>query len=232
MARFLKWGTGILIVIALTIATFLFFTHNNVVGNIHSSTTLSYKNKKENKKSVVMLEKDIDDKLTFNNNIVYIKPFGNKSIYQKYRNFMTNAKNVEIIRINNYKKYLKKQMERELFKEKLRQQKEMNSKKIKIVATAYTSNCKGCTGKTYTGYDVHHTVKYNGLNIIATDNNIIPLKSIVKIDTKYASFKAIVLDRGGGIKGNKIDLLVDTYNNAIKFGRQNVVVTILKEGKR
>lgn len=106
-----------------------------------------------------------------------------------------------------------------------------NQRTLNVIATAYTSKCKGCSGVTYSGYPVHDTVKYQGLRIIASDNNVIPLYSIVKVETKSDSFIAIVLDRGGAIKNLRIDYLVSTYDEALKFGRQRVKVTILRNGK-
>lgn len=97
-------------------------------------------------------------------------------------------------------------------------------------ATAYTSNCVGCSGFTYSQYDVRNTIYYKGYRIIATDNNVIPLYSIVEIEARNDKFKAIVLDRGGAIKGNRIDLLVSSKSEAYTFGRQEVKVTIIREG--
>ncbi len=102
---------------------------------------------------------------------------------------------------------------------------------IYMQATAYTANCNGCSGITYSEYNVKNTIYYNGYRIIAADFNKIPLYSIVRVKTDTETFEAIVLDTGGAIRGsNVIDLLVGSYDEAIQFGRQNVNVTILKEG--
>jgi 3D (Asp-Asp-Asp) domain-containing protein len=104
-------------------------------------------------------------------------------------------------------------------------------RQLNMTATAYTPNCKGCSGFTYTGLDVRNTIEYEGTKITAADFNKIPLYSIVKIETSTESFEAIVMDTGGAIRGsNVIDLLVNTYDEAIQFGRQKATVTILKEG--
>lgn len=100
-----------------------------------------------------------------------------------------------------------------------------------MAATAYTSSCKGCSGLTYSEYDVRNSSTYDGMKIIATDHSVIPLYSIVRIETKNGTFKAIVLDKGGGIKNFELDLLVDSYEKAINFGRQEVVVTVLRKGR-
>lgn len=103
-------------------------------------------------------------------------------------------------------------------------------RKLNMVATAYTKECDGCIGITATGYDVRKNKTYNDMKIIASDPNIIPMNSVVLIKTDSGSFKAISLDTGGAIKGNRIDILMDTKDDAYNFGRQNVEVTILKEG--
>lgn len=102
---------------------------------------------------------------------------------------------------------------------------------LNVTATAYTSKCKGCTGFTFTEHDVRNTIYYNGLRIIASDNSVIPLYSIVRVETKNESFHAIVLDRGSGIDGLEIDLLVKTTDEAMEFGRQNVKISIIRKGR-
>jgi 3D (Asp-Asp-Asp) domain-containing protein len=105
-------------------------------------------------------------------------------------------------------------------------------RQLNMTATAYIPNCKGCSGITYSGFNVKNTIEYEGRKIIAADFNKIPLYSIVKIDTNTESFEAVVLDTGGAIRGsNTIDLLVNSYNEAIQFGRQEVLITVLREGK-
>lgn len=122
--------------------------------------------------------------------------------------------------------------ENDSLKKQLEVRKEVDNKpKLNIQASAYTSNCSGCTGNTYTGYNVSNTIQYNGYRIIAADLSVIPLYSIVRIDTNTISFEAIVLDTGGAIKGKKVDLLVNTYKEAMIFGRQDVTITILREGR-
>src|SRR5690606_26004776 len=93
---------------------------------------------------------------------------------------------------------------------------------ITIEASYYTAKCKGCSGFTKTEIDVRNTVTYQGMRIIATDPNVIPLWSIVEIKTKNGSYKAIALDTGGAIRHHKIDVLVSSTKEAINLGRHNV----------
>ena len=95
-------------------------------------------------------------------------------------------------------------------------------------ATAYTARCEGCSGITKTGYDVRDTIYYEGKRVIAVDPSVIPLHSAVRITTAGGdSFEAVALDIGSAIKGNRIDVLYATKEEARKFGRQAIEVEIL-----
>lgn len=87
----------------------------------------------------------------------------------------------------------------------------------------------GCIGITKTGYDVSETIYYEGMRVIAVDPDVIPLYSIVEIKAGETTFTAIALDTGGLIKGNIIDLLVETESEAYKWGRRHVKVRIVEE---
>lgn len=107
-----------------------------------------------------------------------------------------------------------------------------NKRELFVEMTSYTAFCpEGCTGKTKTGYDVSNTIYYEQYRVVAVDPEVIPLYSILKIETEKESFYAIALDTGGAIKGNIIDLLVENEKVAKKNGRQKAKVTVLREGK-
>ena len=100
---------------------------------------------------------------------------------------------------------------------------------LEFESTAYTAFCNsGCIGITRTGYDVSNTIYYEDMRIIAVDPDVIPLHSIVEIDTGTETFTAIALDTGGLIKGNIIDLLVETESEAWNWGRRNVKVRVIE----
>lgn len=101
---------------------------------------------------------------------------------------------------------------------------------INVSATAYTSECEGCSGITYTGHDVNNTTHENGMRVVAVDPNVIPLGSIVKVDSETMSFTGIASDIGGAIKGNRIDILVGSDSKANNFGVQDAEVTVIREG--
>lgn len=94
-------------------------------------------------------------------------------------------------------------------------------KEITVTATAYTAYCDGCSGVTATGQDLRANPEQK---VIAVDPKVIPLGSKVHIDG-YGT--AIAGDVGGAIKGNKIDIFMPSYSDAIDYGVQTVKIKIL-----
>ncbi|WP_352426951.1 3D domain-containing protein [Bacillus sp. FSL K6-2865] len=101
-------------------------------------------------------------------------------------------------------------------------------KTIQVKLSAYIAHCQeGCTGTTRTGVDVTQSIYYKGYRVIATDPSVIPLNSIAEVSIGGKTFKAIAIDTGGAIVGNKVDLLVATERDAINFGKQNGTISII-----
>lgn len=95
-------------------------------------------------------------------------------------------------------------------------------KELTVTATAYTANCEGCTGVTYTGVDLK---KQPNVKVIAVDPKVIPLGSEVYVEGYgYAT----AADIGSAIKGNRIDVYVPTEKEALNWGRRSVKVTIIE----
>jgi 3D (Asp-Asp-Asp) domain-containing protein len=90
-----------------------------------------------------------------------------------------------------------------------------------MVATAYTAGSAQAvpTGRTATGMPARY-------GVVAVDPRVIPLGSRLYIQG-YGT--AIAADTGGAIRGNRIDLCMDSYRSAIDFGRQPVKVYVLAE---
>ena len=144
-----------------------------------------------------------------------------KEKLKKYENENEKLKN-ENEKLKNENEKLKKELE-----------KYDSLRKLNMVATAYTSECDGCTGITATGYDVRNTVYKDGYRVVATDKSVIPMESLLYIESVNNSFKpfiAISSDVGGAIKGNRIDILVENKSKAYDFGVRDIKVTILREG--
>lgn len=89
------------------------------------------------------------------------------------------------------------------------------------VATAYTAATATAnpTGRTATGILAHY-------GVVAVDPRVIPLGSHLFIPG-YGP--AIAADTGGAIVGRRIDLCMDSFSQAIRFGRRPVTVYVLKE---
>jgi len=91
---------------------------------------------------------------------------------------------------------------------------------IRFQATAY---CKGTT--TAAGIAVRH-------GMAAADATLLPLGSVVRVDTDDARYSGIwtVLDTGPEVTGRELDLYLWSCDDALAFGRQDVRVTILRLG--
>lgn len=95
-----------------------------------------------------------------------------------------------------------------------------------VEMSAYTANCKeGCTGITATGMDVRDASKDH--RIVAVDPKIIPLYSIIEIKG-HGYYQA--MDKGGAIKGYKVDVLMQTHEQAIQFGRKYGQFRFIRRG--
>lgn len=95
-------------------------------------------------------------------------------------------------------------------------------------ATAYTAHCDtGCTGVTATGIDVTGGIYHEGKRVIAVDPTQIPLGSTVSVSTGGQSFEAVAEDTGGNIGHGRIDILVESTDEAVEFGRQDAEVTVI-----
>jgi 3D (Asp-Asp-Asp) domain-containing protein len=89
---------------------------------------------------------------------------------------------------------------------------------LRMVATAYTAACSGCSGTTASGRPAGH-------GVVAVDPRYIPLGSHLFIPGYGHAYAG---DTGGAIRGNRIDLGFDSERDAMVFGRRPIVVYVLK----
>ena len=94
---------------------------------------------------------------------------------------------------------------------------------ITVKATAYTADCEGGTGVTYTGIDLKANPNQK---VIAVDPSVIPLGTKVYVEG-YGH--AVAGDIGGAIKGNKIDVFIPSQSEAEDWGIKTVDVKILED---
>lgn len=97
---------------------------------------------------------------------------------------------------------------------------------IRMEVTAYSPDARSCgkfaDGITASGYSVWT----NGMKLVAADTRVLPFNTLVSIPGYNNGRPVPVLDRGGAIKGNKLDLLYPTHEQALQFGRKHLTVTV------
>lgn len=105
------------------------------------------------------------------------------------------------------------------------------SKVLTCNATAYDLSFQSC-GKYpgQPGYGITASGTRAKYGTVAVDPRVIPLGTRMYIESADGSFVygyCVAEDTGGAIKGNKVDLFFDSYNDCMQFGRRSVKVYIL-----
>ena len=90
-----------------------------------------------------------------------------------------------------------------------------------MTATAYTAGYGGADYYTATGTSVR-------VGTVAVDMRVIPLGTKLYIVTNDGIVYGTAVAEDTGVKGDKIDLYFDTYQQCINFGRRGCTVYILK----
>ncbi|WP_428939864.1 3D domain-containing protein [Fontivita pretiosa] len=97
---------------------------------------------------------------------------------------------------------------------------------MEITAYCPCSKCCGPNAQGITASGKH--VSYNHGKFVAADTSILPFGTRLLIPG-YAAEPVEVIDRGGAIKGNKLDVFFPTHEEALKWGRQKMVPVIIVE---
>ncbi len=97
---------------------------------------------------------------------------------------------------------------------------------MNMVVTGYSPDARSCgasaDGITASGYSVWT----NGMFLVAADTRLLPFGTLVSIPGYNDGQPVPVLDRGGAIKGHRLDLLFPTHEIALQWGRQSLPVTV------
>ena len=97
---------------------------------------------------------------------------------------------------------------------------------IRMRVTAYSPDGRSCgkwaDGITASGYSVWT----NGMKLAAADTRILPFKTVITVPGYNDSRPIPVLDRGGKIKGHRLDVLYPTHARALQWGTQWLDVDI------
>ena len=118
------------------------------------------------------------------------------------------------------------------------EQKEVNTSSTEVKTSSTLGTFKvtfyavgdGMTPSTTTanGTEVANTIySPEGYRIIAVDTSVIPMNTVVRVTMNGSSFLAKSSDTGSAIKGNKIDLLVNSPSEAINNGVQTATIEIV-----
>nr|WP_326185097.1 G5 domain-containing protein [uncultured Oscillibacter sp.] len=90
-----------------------------------------------------------------------------------------------------------------------------------MTATAYTAGYGGADYTTATGTFVR-------VGTVAVDKNVIPLGTKLYIVTNDGVVYGMAVAEDTGVRGNKVDLYFETYQQCISFGRRSCTVYILE----
>ena len=94
------------------------------------------------------------------------------------------------------------------------------SKAVQVTATAYTAGYDGVDHTTATGTFVHK-------GVAAVDKRVVPLGSDLYVMAKGMEY-GLTKAEDTGMKGQKIDLYLESYQQCIQFGRRSATVYLLE----
>src|SRR6267143_2040392 len=98
-----------------------------------------------------------------------------------------------------------------------------SSEVIAVPAQAYMATAYSLRGRTSSG-------KPPSRGLIAADPSVLPLGTRVRLEAGPFSGEYIVGDTGGSVRGHRIDIWTPTANEALRFGRRVVKLTVLSFG--
>ena len=99
-------------------------------------------------------------------------------------------------------------------------------KTVKLRVTAYAPDSRCCYPYPGTTTASGLSVKTNGGRLVASDPSIIAMHSLVVVPGYAASAAVPVLDTGGAIKGNRLDVLLPTFEQAKAWGSRMLEVKV------
>jgi 3D (Asp-Asp-Asp) domain-containing protein len=98
---------------------------------------------------------------------------------------------------------------------------------IQMEVTAYCP-CPRCCGAYADAITASgKPVSYNNSRFVAADTRLLPFNTQLIIPGYNYDQPVEVQDRGGAIKGNKLDLFFPTHQEALNWGRRHLLVTVL-----
>jgi 3D (Asp-Asp-Asp) domain-containing protein len=92
--------------------------------------------------------------------------------------------------------------------------------------TAYSPDARSCDDSADGLTATLHSVQTNGWKLVAADKKVLPMGSMVSIPGYDQGMVVPVLDVGGKIKGNHLDVLFPTHEQAVAWGSRRLRVTV------
>jgi 3D (Asp-Asp-Asp) domain-containing protein len=92
-----------------------------------------------------------------------------------------------------------------------------------VIAKTFLATAYCLKGQTASGVPVRR-------GIIAADPKILPLGSVVRLHAGSYSGIYTVMDTGGSIRGQRIDIFLPTRAEAFRFGTRRIKVEVLRHG--
>jgi 3D (Asp-Asp-Asp) domain-containing protein len=105
-------------------------------------------------------------------------------------------------------------------------QKYLYWKTVRMRVTAYSPDRRCCWPYDGTTTASGLSVKTNHGKLVAADTSLIPMRSMVSIPGYHGGETVPVLDRGGAIKGKRLDVLMPNFNQARSWGTKDVEVKV------
>jgi 3D (Asp-Asp-Asp) domain-containing protein len=100
------------------------------------------------------------------------------------------------------------------------------ARQIRMVVTGYSADERSC-GPSADGITATlHSVSTNAMRLVAADPKVLRYGSMLSIPGYDDGNIVPVLDCGGAIKGNKLDLLFPSHEEARQWGRRTVGVVV------
>jgi len=102
-------------------------------------------------------------------------------------------------------------------------------RQILMEVTAYCA-CKKCCGPRAQGLTASgRRIDFNGGRFVAADTRLLKFNTKLLVPGYAAGQPVQVIDRGGAIKGNKLDVFFNSHDQARKWGRQWLLVTVVDD---
>jgi 3D (Asp-Asp-Asp) domain-containing protein len=100
------------------------------------------------------------------------------------------------------------------------------SRIVRMEVTGYCP-CKKCCGPEARGITASgKRVSYDRGRFVAADTRVLPFGTKLSVPGYHGGRAVEVIDRGGAIKGKKLDLYFPTHEAALQWGRRHVDVTV------